>query len=90
VAGGPADVKAERATLQGTWQLVAEDMDGNDQPPEYVRQIQFTFGAQGDWRVDKGREVLFQGTAQNPKEVERSVSSRIDRPTWPVVLNAFS
>jgi uncharacterized protein (TIGR03067 family) len=79
-ASDPADMKSERAKLQGTWQLVAEVLDGKEQPPEYVRQIQLTFDAQGNWRVDKGGEVLFRGTsaidpAKNPKEMDSTLTA---------------
>jgi uncharacterized protein (TIGR03067 family) len=79
-AGEPADVKAERAKLQGTWQLVAEVMDGKEQPPEYVRQMKVTFDAQGNWRVEKGGEVLFRGTsnidpAKSPKEMDSTLTA---------------
>jgi uncharacterized protein (TIGR03067 family) len=79
-AGDPADVQAERAKLQGTWQLVAEVMDGKEQPPDYLRQIKLSFDAKGNWRVEKGGEVLFQGTsaidpAKNPRELDSTLTA---------------
>jgi uncharacterized protein (TIGR03067 family) len=73
--GEPPDLKAERARLQGTWQLVSETMDGQKQPPEYVRQIKLIFDAEGNWRVEKDGKLLFRGTstidpAKNPKELD--------------------
>ena len=76
----PADVKAERMRLQGTWQLVSETLDGKEQPPEYVRQIKFTFDAEGNWRVEKDGKPLFRGTsaidpAKNPKEMDSTLTA---------------
>jgi uncharacterized protein (TIGR03067 family) len=80
VGSDPADVKAERMRLQGTWQLVSEILDGTEQPPEYVRQIRFTFDAEGNWRVEKDGKLLFRGTstidpAKNPKELDSTLTA---------------
>lgn len=74
-----ADLKAERAKLQGSWQLVSETMDGKEQPKEYTRQIQMTFDADGRWRVEKDGKILFRGTsvldpAKDPKELDSAMT----------------
>jgi uncharacterized protein (TIGR03067 family) len=79
-AGDAADVKAERKKLQGTWQLVAEVMDGKEQPKEYMRQIKLTFDAEGNWRVEKSGKLLFQGTStidpvKNPRELDSTLTA---------------
>lgn len=83
MAGEPADLKAERAKLQGTWQLVSETMEAKVQPKEYTRQIQMTFDADGQWRVAKDGQVLFRGTsvidpAKNPKELDSTMTFPVE------------
>src|SRR5205823_3184860 len=73
-------VQAERRTLQGTWQLVSEVMDGKEQPPDYVKQIRLTFDAAGNWRVEKAGDLLFRGTstidpAKDPKEMDSTLTA---------------
>lgn len=80
VGAEPADVKAERTRLQGTWQLVSETLDGNEQPAEYVRQIKLTFDAEGNWRVEKDGQLLYRGTstidpAKDPRELDAALTA---------------
>jgi len=79
--GEKGDVKAERKKLQGTWQLVAEVMDGKEQPSEYLKQIRFILDAEGNWRVEKGGELLFQGTSTiDPEKRPKQMDSTLTMP----------
>jgi uncharacterized protein (TIGR03067 family) len=74
------DSKAERMRLQGTWQLVAEVMDGKEQQPAYLKQIRLSFDAEGNWRVEQDSKLLFTGTntldpAKDPKEIDSTLTS---------------
>jgi uncharacterized protein (TIGR03067 family) len=88
-ADGPTDaVKKEQEKLQGTWQVVAVEMGGEQLPEEAVKEVSLVIKgekmtAKGDF-PDKDRyaTVLFKiDPAAKPKQIDLTLAGSEDKGT---------
>jgi len=56
--------KLERKRLEGTWQLIALERDGNQAPDDDVKKLGLTIGADGSWSLTDDGNQIVQGTSQ--------------------------
>jgi uncharacterized protein (TIGR03067 family) len=80
VAAEGKDDKAELKKFEGTWQLVSEVMDGEEQPADYVKRIRWIFDDEGHWKVEDGDKVIFTGdmkvySDQSPKAADSTLTN---------------
>jgi uncharacterized protein (TIGR03067 family) len=84
VAADDKGDKAELKKFEGTWQLVSETMDGNEQPADYVKRIRWNFDDKGHWKVEDGGKAMFTGDLtvypdRNPKAADSTLTNEGDQ-----------
>jgi uncharacterized protein (TIGR03067 family) len=72
-------VKKERKRYEGTWQVVALEVDGNKAAEEDARKITVTNGADGAWAIESEGKVVARGTStldptKKPKAIDLTVT----------------
>ncbi len=75
-----ADAQSDRKELKGTWQLKSEVKDGENKDADYVKSVQMSFDAKGDWALTKEDAVIFKGTSKlesskKPKQIDFTLTS---------------
>ena len=77
-------IKKDRKQLEGTWRVVALEVDGNIAGAEDVKKITVVIGADGSWSLNSEDKDVSQGTStidpsKKPKTIDFTVTVGDDK-----------
>ena len=76
-------VKKDHKLIEGTWKVVALEVNGNKSSDEDVRKITVINGADGTWSIHSEGKEIIKGTSiiyptQKPKTIDFPFSTRLN------------
>ena len=79
-----ATIKLNRQRIEGTWRVVALEINGNKVGDEDAKKITVIFGADGSWNVDADGNQVVQGTStidpiKTPKFIDYTPTTGDDK-----------